>query len=485
MQSNPPHKRRIALLYIGLAAALGTVILFVGSAGHDVDAQPAIAGGYDVQGAARCIGPRLDVKQSGQFVSIASSGGVTGKLRLEDGRLSGDVTCRDGSQAPLRATLTDAGALHGTIGDRRVTAQLLRDPPAPGARSRTPGAIAGDYKLSPRSDCLGSGFALESRGANRLELTGAGAAGDLTYSNGRIAGEATCAEGTRLRIEGEATNRKLQLTAGPERLVADRQREFGHLLAALFIAIAIVMLAARPLGAAVASWASRASWARCSPASRSGRRSSAPRARACRRRCSPTDVIPYVGVAAQPRARLLHVPRRPGGRPRASCGAAWRRPRRSPTRASRCRSCWASPSRCRLRARRADTKFAGFALFMGVSMSITAFPVLARILVERRMLKRPVGALVLASAAIDDVTAWFLIALASAVARPAAAADGHSGRSPWPIAFCLVMAFAVRPLLARVSTAFDEAGRVPGGWIARSSPACSCRPTRPRRSGSR
>ena len=60
--------------------------------------------------------------------------------------------------------------------------------------------------------------------------------------------------------------------------------------------------------------------------------------------------------------------------------------------------------------------FTAFALFMGVSMSITAFPVLARILVERRMLRRPVGALALASAAIDDVSAWFLIALATAVA---------------------------------------------------------------------
>ena len=38
-----------------------------------------------------------------------------------------------------------------------------------------------------------------------------------------------------------------------------------------------------------------------------------------------------------------------------------------------------------------DKKFVAFALFMGVAMSITAFPVLARILVERRMLKRPVG----------------------------------------------------------------------------------------------
>ena len=38
-----------------------------------------------------------------------------------------------------------------------------------------------------------------------------------------------------------------------------------------------------------------------------------------------------------------------------------------------------------------DKKFVAFALFMGVVMSITAFPVLARILVERRMLKRPIG----------------------------------------------------------------------------------------------
>ena len=63
-----------------------------------------------------------------------------------------------------------------------------------------------------------------------------------------------------------------------------------------------------------------------------------------------------------------------------------------------------------------DRGFTAFALFMGVSMSITAFPVLARILVERRMLKKPIGVLALASAAIDDISAWFLIALATAVA---------------------------------------------------------------------
>jgi Kef-type K+ transport system membrane component KefB len=98
-------------------------------------------------------------------------------------------------------------------------------------------------------------------------------------------------------------------------------------------------------------------------------------------------------------------------------------------------------------------------------MSITAFPVLARIVVERRMLKRPLGALALASAAIDDVSAWFLIALATAVA----AAGGSVGDVVRTIAlalgFCAIMAFGARRLLARVSTAYDEAGRVSGAWI--------------------
>jgi Kef-type K+ transport system membrane component KefB len=112
-----------------------------------------------------------------------------------------------------------------------------------------------------------------------------------------------------------------------------------------------------------------------------------------------------------------------------------------------------------------DTTFQAFALFMGVAMSITAFPVLARILIERRMLRTPIGALALSSAAVDDVTAWGLLAIASAVA-------GHGsalGTLPvlgYVFAFCAGMALLARPLLNRVSTAYDEAGRVPAGWIS-------------------
>ena len=95
--------------------------------------------------------------------------------------------------------------------------------------------------------------------------------------------------------------------------------------------------------------------------------------------------------------------------------AASRTPRRSRTRASCSR--WGSGSRSpsplyRLLAA-PGTTFAAFALFMGVAMSITAFPVLARILIDRRMLKRTIGVLALSCAAVDDVTAWGLLAIAS------------------------------------------------------------------------
>ena len=111
-----------------------------------------------------------------------------------------------------------------------------------------------------------------------------------------------------------------------------------------------------------------------------------------------------------------------------------------------------------------DTKFLAFALFMGVAMSITAFPVLARILIERRMLRQPIGAIALAAAAIDDVSAWFLIALATAVAT-AGSAGGVARTIALAVAFCLFMTFLARPLLSRMSVAYDEAGRVPVAWI--------------------
>ena len=109
-------------------------------------------------------------------------------------------------------------------------------------------------------------------------------------------------------------------------------------------------------------------------------------------------------------------------------------------------------------------RFLPFALFMGVAMSITAFPVLARILTERRMLRRPVGATGLAAAAVDDVSAWTLLALASAAAV-STSAGGAVLVILLAALFSAGMFFLARPVLRRVGVAYDEVGTLPQVWL--------------------
>jgi Kef-type K+ transport system membrane component KefB len=97
--------------------------------------------------------------------------------------------------------------------------------------------------------------------------------------------------------------------------------------------------------------------------------------------------------------------------------------------------------------------FTVFALFLGVAMSVTAFPVLARILTDRGMSRSPLGVLALTCAAVDDVTAWCLLALVVGVARAevgqaVAVAAGAAG-------YTAFMLLAARPLLLRPSR-FDQ-----------------------------
>ena len=110
-------------------------------------------------------------------------------------------------------------------------------------------------------------------------------------------------------------------------------------------------------------------------------------------------------------------------------------------------------------------KFTEFALFMGASMSITAFPVLARILTERGIYKTRLGAVTLTCAAIDDVTAWCMLAVVVAIARANGAASAlvTIGLSA---AFIVVMLLVVRPLLARVAGYYEQTGAVRGGMLA-------------------
>jgi Kef-type K+ transport system membrane component KefB len=64
-----------------------------------------------------------------------------------------------------------------------------------------------------------------------------------------------------------------------------------------------------------------------------------------------------------------------------------------------------------------DVPFTVFALFLGVSLSVTAFPVLARILTDRKISRSRMGAVALTCAAVDDVTAWCLLALVVSIAH--------------------------------------------------------------------
>lgn len=95
------------------------------------------------------------------------------------------------------------------------------------------------------------------------------------------------------------------------------------------------------------------------------------------------------------------------------------------------------------------SNFLSFALFMGVSMSITAFPVLARIIKEKKLSNTHLGKLALTSAAADDVTAWCVLAVVIAIAKAGAVG------SAWytiilTVVFIAVMLFIVSPLLRKL-----------------------------------
>ncbi len=94
-----------------------------------------------------------------------------------------------------------------------------------------------------------------------------------------------------------------------------------------------------------------------------------------------------------------------------------------------------------------------FALFLGVALAVTAFPVLARILADRGLDKTPIGTLALGAAAVGDVAAWCLLALVVGVAR------AEVGAAAWvlagTVAFAAGMVVVGRPLLVRVSRWLD------------------------------
>lgn len=106
-----------------------------------------------------------------------------------------------------------------------------------------------------------------------------------------------------------------------------------------------------------------------------------------------------------------------------------------------------------------SVSFTAFALFLGSALSITAFPVLARIITENNLQGTRLGTLALTCAAVDDLTAWCLLALAIAVTRT----NSISGAFPTiieSILYIILMVTAGRWLLQKLSVHYQRTGRL-------------------------
>ena len=115
--------------------------------------------------------------------------------------------------------------------------------------------------------------------------------------------------------------------------------------------------------------------------------------------------------------------------------------------------------------------FIGFALFMGAAMSVTAFPVLARILTERRLIRTPIGAVAIACAAIDDVTAWCILAAVVVIVRATGSGVAPTGLPLWvtlvgSAAFVAFMMTGGKRALRTLETRYAARGRVTQDMIA-------------------
>lgn len=93
--------------------------------------------------------------------------------------------------------------------------------------------------------------------------------------------------------------------------------------------------------------------------------------------------------------------------------------------------------------------FLSYALFIGISMSITAFPVLARIVQERGLTKTRLGSMVITCAAADDITAWCLLAAVIAVVK-AGSVTSAIFTILFAVLYVVLMLKIVRPFLQRV-----------------------------------
>jgi Kef-type K+ transport system membrane component KefB len=107
----------------------------------------------------------------------------------------------------------------------------------------------------------------------------------------------------------------------------------------------------------------------------------------------------------------------------------------------------------------------GFAGFVGAATAITAFPVLARILIERDLLRSRLGAMALTCAAVDDIAGWCLLSLVAAVGQARGAVEGGA-TLVWVLVYVAAMFWLVRPLLQRFAAFYESRGAVSQNLLA-------------------
>ncbi len=314
---------RLLVGYAVVLAFLAVATVFSLAIGRDLEHPPEVRGIYAAT-PSTCL-TTFELTQSGQFVDLDGDGSTSGRLRLRDEHLTGEVTCQDGGTSEVDLALQDGEepAFTGAVDGEDVTVSFVEELPEAGRA------------------------AVEPRGA-------------------------------------EETFGRLMLAIAVVILVA---RAFGVLLGKLGQPrvmgeiIAGILLGPTLLGAV---------------------------APGVKDYLFPPDIIPLLSAAASIGLAfylfLVGMELDPGAIRERAREAAFI----SNTSVAFPMALGLLVALPIYELLAPDADYLPFALFIGVAMSITAFPVLARILVERRMLRRPVGALAMAGAAIDDVTAWGL-----------------------------------------------------------------------------
>jgi Kef-type K+ transport system membrane component KefB len=112
-----------------------------------------------------------------------------------------------------------------------------------------------------------------------------------------------------------------------------------------------------------------------------------------------------------------------------------------------------------------NVSFISFALFMGIAMSITAFPVLARVIQERDLTKTRLGIIAITCAAADDVTAWCILAAVIAIVKAGTFVSALFTMG-LAILYVGVMILVVQPLLTRIGNVYTERETISKGVVA-------------------